>query len=134
MAYNTKAAAVESLVNVIVLLRWTITQTKSLQANPRLATKRDDDERLPIHWAVSYNHMPVVELLVSRRDFDPDVQVLSFLRKNDLQILLLTYMQDASGWTPLMIAASLREGDDLVDMLLSKEAEVNVKSRTFSCH
>ena len=33
-----------------------------------------------------------------------------------------------------MIAASLREGDDLVDMLLSKEAEVNVKSRTSSCH
>ena len=28
-----------------------------------------------------------------------------------------------------MIAASLREGDDLVDMLLSKEADVNAKSR-----
>lgn len=38
---------------------------------------RDDDERLPIHWAVSYNHMPVVEMLVSRKDFDPDVQVRS---------------------------------------------------------
>ncbi|KAL9134861.1 MAG: hypothetical protein Q9175_003951 [Cornicularia normoerica] len=85
----------------------------SLTANPRLATKRDDDERLPIHWAVSYNHMPVVELLVSRKDFEPDVQ-------------------DASGWTPLMIAASLREGDDLVDMLLSKEADVNAKTLHFT--
>ena len=28
-----------------------------------------------------------------------------------------------------MIAASLREGDDLVDLLLSKEADVNAKSR-----
>ncbi|KAM0794613.1 gankyrin [Usnea florida] len=84
-----------------------------INANPQLATKRDDDERLPIHWAVSYNHMPVVELLVSRKDFDPDVQ-------------------DASGWTPLMIAASLREGDDLVDLLLSKEAEVNVKTLHFT--
>lgn len=28
-----------------------------------------------------------------------------------------------------MIAASLREGDDLVDALLSKEADVNAKSR-----
>ena len=28
-----------------------------------------------------------------------------------------------------MIAASLREGDDLVDMLLGKEADVNAKSR-----
>lgn len=28
-----------------------------------------------------------------------------------------------------MIAASLREGDDLVDILLGKEADVNTKSR-----
>lgn len=92
-AREGRTAAVESLLN----------------ANPRLATKRDDDDRLPIHWAVSYNHMPVVELLVSRKDFDPEVQ-------------------DASGWTPLMIAASIREGDELVDMLLSKEADVNAKN------
>lgn len=46
-----------------------------LQGNSKLATKRDDDERLPIHWAASYNHLPIVELLVSRKDFDPDVQV-----------------------------------------------------------
>lgn len=32
-----------------------------------------------------------------------------------------------------MIAASLREGDDLVDMLLSKEADVNAKSRYSLC-
>lgn len=30
-----------------------------------------------------------------------------------------------------MIAASLREGDDVVDVLLSKEADVNAKSRGF---
>ncbi|CAF9926152.1 MAG: hypothetical protein ALECFALPRED_003371 [Alectoria fallacina] len=92
-AREGRTAAVESLLN----------------ANPRLATKRDFDERLPIHWAVSYNHMPVVELLVSQKDFEPDVQ-------------------DASGWTPLMIAASLRDGDDLIDLLLSKEADVNAKN------
>ena len=33
-----------------------------------------------------------------------------------------------------MIAASLREGDDLVNILLSKEAEVNAKSRFSPCH
>lgn len=48
-----------------------------LNANSRLATKVDDDERLPIHWAVSYSHLPIVELLASRKDFDPDVQVTS---------------------------------------------------------
>ena len=54
-----------------------------LQANPRLAMQRDDDERLPVHWAVSYNHLPIVELLVSRSDFDPDVQVLWGLGTSD---------------------------------------------------
>ena len=33
-----------------------------------------------------------------------------------------------------MIAASLREGDDLIDMLLSKEANVNAKSKSLLCH
>lgn len=32
-----------------------------------------------------------------------------------------------------MIAASLREGESLVDMLLSKEADVNAKSRLSIC-
>lgn len=45
------------------------------QANPRLATTKDDDERLPIHWALSNTHEAIVQLLVSRKDFDPDVQV-----------------------------------------------------------
>ena len=30
-----------------------------------------------------------------------------------------------------MIAASLREGDELVDLLLNKEADVNAKSEEF---
>ena len=81
----------------------------SVQANPRLATRRDDDERLPLHWACSYNHFDIVEVLVSRKDFDPDVQ-------------------DGSGWSPLMIASSLQEGDKLVDLLLHKGADVNCKS------
>ena len=45
------------------------------QANPKLAARKDDDERLPIHWAVSYNHLPIVQLLVQVKNFDPDVQV-----------------------------------------------------------
>ena len=33
-----------------------------------------------------------------------------------------------------MIAASLREGEDLIDILLSKEADVNAKSKFSICH
>ncbi|KAL4905908.1 hypothetical protein BDW74DRAFT_14289 [Aspergillus multicolor] len=82
-------------------------------ANPKLATTKDDDERLPIHWAVAYNHLPVVELLVATKNFDPDVE-------------------DGSCWTPLMIASSLKnaEGDPIIDLLLRKGADVNVKSTT----
>jgi len=75
-----------------------------LQANPKAANRRDDDERLPIHWATSYNRLPIVEILVERKDFDADVQ-------------------DGAGWTCLMMAASLKDGDDLVQLLLAKGAD-----------
>lgn len=39
-------------------------------------------------------------------------------------------MQDGSGWTPLMIAASLKDRDDLVRLLIQKGADVNAKSKT----
>ncbi|KAJ5893999.1 hypothetical protein N7495_005690 [Penicillium taxi] len=82
-----------------------------LNANPKSAYVKDDDERLPIHWAVAYNKLPIVELLVSHINFDPDVE-------------------DGSGWTPLMIAASLKnaEGDSIIDLLLRKGADVTMKS------
>jgi hypothetical protein len=37
-------------------------------------------------------------------------------------------VQDGAGWTPLMIAVSLKEGEDLVKLFLSKGADVNAKS------
>ncbi|KAJ5689876.1 hypothetical protein N7462_004268 [Penicillium macrosclerotiorum] len=77
-----------------------------LNANPKSAFVKDDDERLPIHWAVAYNRLPIVELLVASKNFDPDVE-------------------DGSAWTPLMIAASLKDagGDPIIDLLLRKGAD-----------
>jgi len=80
-----------------------------LAANPKLADRKDDDERLPIHWAVSYGHLDIAILLSSAKNFDPDVQ-------------------DGSGWTPLMIAVSLKDGEELVNLFLRKEADVNAKN------
>jgi ankyrin repeat protein len=45
------------------------------QANPKAALVKDDDDRLPIHWATAYNRFPIVELLVASKNFDPDVEV-----------------------------------------------------------
>ncbi|KAI9655069.1 MAG: hypothetical protein M1829_000702 [Trizodia sp. TS-e1964] len=100
-----------------------------LKSDPHLAAKRDADGRLPIHWAVSYCHIPIVQLLVAQNNFEPDVQVCNPLCFHEPCVSgILTALKDASGWTPLMIAASLREGDSLVNLLLAKEADVNMKN------
>lgn len=36
--------------------------------------------------------------------------------------------QDDSGWTPLMIAASVKDSDRVVDLLLARGADVNQTS------
>ncbi|KAK8186813.1 ankyrin repeat-containing domain protein, partial [Phyllosticta paracitricarpa] len=87
----------------------TVVVESLLNANPKLANRRDDDDRLPIHWAVSYNQMPIVRLFVQTKNFDVDEQ-------------------DGSGWTPLMMAASLKDSDELVDLLISRGADVNIKN------
>lgn len=37
-------------------------------------------------------------------------------------------VQDGSGWTPLMIACSIKDGDEIIDLLLARGADVNLKS------
>lgn len=80
-----------------------------LNADRRLANRRDEDNRLPLHWAASYNRLSIVEILAEQKSFDIDAQ-------------------DGSGWTALQIASSLKDADALVDFLLSKGADTNVKT------
>ncbi len=80
-----------------------------MQANPKLADLKDDDGRLPLHWAVSSNHLPVVELLVQRKNFDPDAQVrislwlfftllyAVFCRKETLTFVIIDYRTTQDG-------------------------------------
>ncbi|KAI1160567.1 ankyrin [Nemania serpens] len=63
-------------------------------AHPELSQRKDDDGRLPIHWAASSNQIAM----------------------------------DDSGWTPLMISASVKDGADVVDVLLRRGADVNQKN------
>ena len=56
------------------------------------------------------NHPEIVRVLVQAKNFDVDAQ-------------------DASGWTSLMMASSRKEGsDEIIDILLSKGADVNMIS------
>lgn len=80
-----------------------------LNADRRLVSRRDDDDRLPLHWAASYNRLSIVELLADQKSFDVDAQ-------------------DGAGWTALMMASSLKDGDAMVDLLLNKGADPNVKT------
>ena len=81
-----------------------------LSTTPKLATLRDPDSRLPIHWAVSYNHLPIIRLLIDLPSFDPD-------------------LSDASGWTPLMMACSRKDASvEIIQLLLSKSADVGMKT------
>lgn len=98
--YAIHAAAREGRVSVVESL---------LNVDPKLSRLKDDDGRLAVHWAASANNYPIVLLLAQQSDFDPDVE-------------------DGSGWTPLMIAVSVRDGDAVVDLLLSKGADINQKN------
>ncbi|KAK3394002.1 hypothetical protein B0H63DRAFT_459677 [Podospora didyma] len=60
------AAAREGKVTIVESL---------LNADPKLAQLKDDDGRLPIHWATSSNNAAIVTLLMQQKIFDPDVQV-----------------------------------------------------------
>ncbi|KAI0188391.1 ankyrin repeat-containing domain protein [Astrocystis sublimbata] len=78
--------------------------------NPKLSQRKDDDGRLPIHWAASSNQHAILLLLSQQKTFDPDVE-------------------DDMGWTPLMIAASVKDGEAIVDVLLQRGADVDQKKR-----
>ncbi|KAI0966998.1 ankyrin [Xylaria arbuscula] len=93
--YAIHAAARDGKLSVVESL---------LNADPKSSQRKDDDGRLPIHWAASSNQHPIALLLSQQKTFDPDVE-------------------DDSGWTPLMIAASIKDGEHIVDLLLSRGAD-----------
>ncbi|KAK0656177.1 ankyrin repeat domain-containing protein [Cercophora newfieldiana] len=65
--YAIHAAAREGKVSLVESL---------LNADPKLAKLKDEDGRLPIHWAASANNFEIFSLLVQQKGFDPDVQRL----------------------------------------------------------
>ncbi|KAJ6781041.1 hypothetical protein PWT90_04781 [Aphanocladium album] len=82
-----------------------------LKINPKLSQKKDNDGRYAIHWAASSNCLDIVVMLANQSSFDPD-------------------LQDTSGWTPLMIAASVPESDDVIKVLIKAGADINAKNNS----
>ncbi|MBE3049407.1 hypothetical protein IMZ48_44295 [Candidatus Bathyarchaeota archaeon] len=57
---------------VFVLFMLSLTLAKEA---PTQVSAKDEDGRLPIHWAASSNSAAIVQMLSDVRGFDPDVQV-----------------------------------------------------------
>ncbi|CCH59558.1 hypothetical protein TBLA_0B07400 [Henningerozyma blattae CBS 6284] len=68
------------------------TAKELIKENPELLLTRDDDDRLPIHWAVSMSSTDIVHLLLD--SFPPKAPEM-FLCK------------DEGGWTPYHICSSI---------------------------
>lgn len=76
-----------------------------LQIDFKLASKKFQDERQPIHWACSGGHEIIVEYLLNVCCSPVDEA-------------------DDSGWTPLIIASSAGR-DNIVKLLLERKADPN---------
>lgn len=79
-------------------------------------------------------------MLANQKNFDPDVQVstcsntiMSFPPfplplSGRWSGIYYRPVQDGSGWTPLMISASVPDSEPILRVLIQKGAEVNEKS------
>ncbi|KAK4088766.1 hypothetical protein PCL_02957 [Purpureocillium lilacinum] len=98
--------------------------------DPKLAKKQDDDGRYAVHWAASSNSFQIMLMLAELPGFDPDVQRRQD-EKTEAEALTGTCWtagQDGSGWTALMIAASVADSEPILTLLLQRGADVNEKN------
>jgi 26S proteasome non-ATPase regulatory subunit 10 len=72
--------------------------------------RKDDDDRIPLHWAVSGKHEAIVKYLLDA-DQSEDKKTAS--------------AKDDSDWTPLIIAVNVGS-DEVVDLLLKLGVDPNV--------
>ncbi|SCV00010.1 LAMI_0G02278g1_1 [Lachancea mirantina] len=83
-----------------------------LHVQPKYCLIQDLDGRYPLHWAISFQHVKIVELL------------LSFMKDVDLD-----HLADDAGWTPVHITSAVGN-KEILAMLLnhSVKPDPNVKT------
>jgi len=88
---------------------------KLIDDNPKVIFVKDEDDRTPLHWAVSLNNQGVVDYIIQPR---------SGLKQIDIDDMV-----DSSGWTPLHMAASIGNST-IVQELMSMEEKPDINLTT----
>jgi 26S proteasome non-ATPase regulatory subunit 10 len=89
--------------------------------SPKSVLVKDDDGRIPLHWAVSFSQLEIVTLLLYPWRSSPE-------HPKPFEIDLDDFTDDA-GWTPLHIAASVGNVQ-ILDLLLSYDPQPDVNLPT----
>jgi ankyrin repeat protein/beta-lactamase regulating signal transducer with metallopeptidase domain len=113
-----------------------LAKVKALIDNLGPISSEGDERWMPLHWAASYGHKDVVQLLlankadVNEKDEDGRTPLHAVTRKDVAQLLLAkgadVNAKDENGRTPLHNEAGWHK--DVVQLLLAKGADVNAKA------
>ncbi|CDK24680.1 unnamed protein product [Kuraishia capsulata CBS 1993] len=109
-----------------------LTVKSLLSRDPRLSIKPDSDERYPLHWAVSYQRVEIVKMLldpfvVSSKEISGGESATDLRpKKFDIDI---DDMVDGGGWTPLHVAASVGN-IEVLELLLAHTPKPDVNQQT----
>lgn len=94
-----------------------------ISVNPKAVLVKDDDGRIPLHWAVSFQHLEIVSILLNPWKFGTDDS-----KRKKFDIDIDDYLDDA-GWSPLHIASSVGNME-VFDLLISNDPEPDVNLQT----
>ena len=114
-----------------------MTLTGILAEDPSQALLKDQDERTPLHWACSFQRVDMVKLLLNPSQVDnkagniSESTGLSSGSSNNVKPIKIDIddLQDASGWTPLHIAAAVGNLD-IVKLLVERDPAPDVNLQT----
>lgn len=114
-----------------------MTLTGILAEDPSQAFSKDQDERTPLHWACSFQRADMVKLLLNPFQVVNQAVNLSGSTgkpsgnsNNTKRIKIdIDELQDASGWTPLHIAAAVGNLD-IVKLLVERDPAPDVNLQT----
>ncbi|KAH3664414.1 hypothetical protein WICMUC_005799 [Wickerhamomyces mucosus] len=94
-----------------------------ISSDPKSVLVKDDDGRIPLHWAVTFQHLEIISILLNPFKFQ---QGETKVKRFEIDIDDFT---DDSGWTALHIASSVGNLE-ILQFLLNHEPNPDVNLQT----